>query len=217
MGGDEVVLTANVGENARALLTTQASTKVYRSLKPARQTITATVERGALLAVIPDPLVCFADANFTQTQRYNLRGDASLAVVDWMTSGRHAAGERWAFTRYESRLDIRRDDKPVLFDGIVLERGLDSVSERMGRFDILLTAVLTGPLVAERVVAICQSISQQPVVMRPDAIVTAARLNDGGLLMRMAGMRVEDIAHAIREHLRFLSPLLGDDLWRRKW
>ena len=66
VGGDDIQLRADVTAGARALLTTQASTKVYRSLRPSRQGLTATVDAGALLAVVPDPVVCFADADFTQ-------------------------------------------------------------------------------------------------------------------------------------------------------
>ena len=98
----------------------------------------------------PIPIVCFAGADFTQTQRYELHGDASLAFVDWMTSGRHEAGERWAFSRYESRLDDQcAMDVRSLRDAVVLEHDLDSIAERMGRFEVLLTAVLTGTLVSE--------------------------------------------------------------------
>ena len=66
-------------------------------------------------------VVCFAGADFTQTQRYELHADASLVMVDWITSGRHASGERWAFSRYESRFDIRRGPQRVFFDALVLE------------------------------------------------------------------------------------------------
>ena len=60
-------------------------------------------------------MVCFAGADFAQTQRYDLHADASLVLVDWMTSGRHASGERWAFSRYESRFDITRDGPQRIF------------------------------------------------------------------------------------------------------
>src|SRR5581483_7938617 len=90
---------------AMAVLTTQASTKVYRSLEPATQTLRATVGSGALLASLPDPVVCFADAHFTQTQRIDLDEGGNLVLVDWMTSGRHRCGERWAFAHYENRID----------------------------------------------------------------------------------------------------------------
>ena len=217
VGGDDIQLRADVTAGARALLTTQASTKVYRSLRPSRQGLTATVDAGALLAVVPDPVVCFADADFTQTQRYDLDADASLVLVDWMTSGRHAAGERWAFSRYESRVDIRRGSERIFFDALVLEPNIDSVAERMGRFDVLLTAVITGPLVAGAAMDIVAGISQAPIQHRADLVVSAARLRDGGALLRMAGTSVEQMGRALGAHLAFLSPLAGDDLWSRKW
>jgi hypothetical protein len=33
----------------------------------------------------------------------------------------------------------------------------------------------------------------------------------------MAGTSVEHVGHTLRRHLAFLSPLVGDDLWSRKW
>lgn len=217
VGGDEIRLRTDVTAGARALLTTQASTKVYRSLRPSRQSLSARVDADALLAVVPDPIVCFADAQFTQTQRYELHPDASLVMVDWMTSGRHAAGERWAFTRYESRFDIRRGARRICFDALVLEPNIDSVAERMGRIDVLANVVMTGPLVAAAAVDIVRRLSQAPIVAGADLVASAATLRDGGALLRMAGSSVEQMAHALRAHLACLSPLAGDDLWSRKW
>jgi urease accessory protein len=217
VGGDDIGVRADVTAGARALLTTQASTKVYRSLRPSRQSLTATVGADALLAVVPDPIVCFADAHFTQTQRYDLHPDASLVMVDWMTSGRHAAGERWAFSRYESRFDIRRGAQRIFFDALVLEPNIGSVAERMGRFNVLLTAVMTGPLVVAASSDIVKRVSQSPIAPGADLIVSAARLRDGGALLRMAGSSVELMGRALRTDLAFLPPLIGDDLWNRKW
>ena len=217
VGGDDIGLRAEVTAGARALLTTQASTKIYRSLRPSRQSLTATVGADALLAVVPDPIVCFAGAHFTQTQRYDLHADASLVMVDWMTSGRHAAGERWAFSRYESRFDIRRGAQRIFFDALVLEPNIDSVAERMGRFDVVLTAVLTGPLVAAASADVVNRVSQSPIFTGQDLIVSAYPLRHGGALLRMAGSSVERMGRALRAELAFLSPLIGDDLWSRKW
>jgi urease accessory protein len=226
VGGDDIRLTADVTDGARALLTTQASTKVYRSLRPSQQSLIATIGADALLAVVPDPIVCFADANFTQTQRYDLHGDASLVMVDWMTSGRHAAGERWAFARYENRFDITRAGRRIFFDRLVLESNLDSVATRMGRFDVLLTAVITGPLVATAAADIVTRTSQAPTdrvtrggmpATASDFVASAASLRDGGALLRIAGTSVEHVAHILRTYLTFLPPLIGDDLWSRKW
>jgi urease accessory protein len=217
VGGDAIHLTAEVGSDARALLTTQASTKVYRSLRPSRQAITASVGARGLLAVVPDPIVCFADADFTQTQQYDLHADGSLVMVDWMTSGRHANGERWAFSRYESRTIVTRHAQPIFFDGLVLERDLDSVADRMGRFNVFVTAIVTGPLVATAATGILTRTSQLTVQPNADAVVSGVALGDGGALLRMAGADVEQVRRTLVEYLAFLSPLVGDDLWSRKW
>jgi len=217
VGGDDIQLRADVTAGARALLTTQASTKVYRSLRRSRQSLTATVDADALLAVLPDPIVCFADADFIQTQRYDLHADASLVMVDWITSGRHAAGERWAFSRYESRFDIRRGPHRVFVDGLVLESNVDAVVARMGRFEVLLTAVISGPLVSLAAVELVNRISETSIERGANLVMSAAALRDGGALLRMAGTSVEQVAHALRSDLAFLSPLIGDDLWSRKW
>lgn len=217
VGGDDIQMRAEVTSGARALLTTQASTKVYRSQQRSRQSLTANVCVDALLAVVPDPIVCFAGADFVQTQRYDLHPDASLVMVDWMTSGRHALGERWAFSRYESRFDIWRGSQRVWFDRLILEPGIDSVAARMGRWNVCLTAVISGPLVAGAAKELVAAVSDAPISRRDDLVIAAAELVDGGALLRMAGTGVEAMAHAVRSRFAFLSPLVGDDLWSRKW
>ena len=108
VGGDAIALNVHVEHDARAVLTTQASTKVYRSLRPASQHLNAAIEDDALLVVAPDPVVCFEGADFSQVQEFDLAPRASLVLIDWITSGRHATGERWAFRRYSNRIDVRR-------------------------------------------------------------------------------------------------------------
>jgi urease accessory protein len=216
VGGDEIDLRADVSAGARALLTTQASTKVYRSLRPSRQSLTVTAAAGSLLAVVPDPVVCFAHADFTQSQRYNLDPDASLVMVDWMTSGRHATGERWAFSRYESRIEMKRGSQRIFLDRLVLEHDIEPVAARLARFNVLLTAVISGPLVNAAAGAIVSRVSEMAIVPAADLVVSAATLRDGGALMRMAGTSVEQVSSAVRSCLAFLSPLIGEDFWSRK-
>ena len=223
VGGDEIALSADVTSGARALLTTQSSTKVYRSLRRSRQSVDATVCDGGLLAVVPDPVVCFAHADFVQTQRYDLDAGAALVVVDWITSGRHQCGEQWAFSRYESRITIAREGRPIFMDAIVLQPGLDSIARRMSRCNVLLTLVITGEMVAEYADAILRRISEQPISPeqpehpRRGPLLSASPLRHGGIVVRMAGASVEQVGRTLREQLTFLFPLIGDDPWSRKW
>src|SRR4051812_14789077 len=60
--GDELKLRARIRRGASALVTTQSSTKVYRSPRGCSQSFEAEVEEDATLVVLPDPVACFAGA-----------------------------------------------------------------------------------------------------------------------------------------------------------
>ena len=217
VGGDAIRLQVDAAQGARAVIATQASTKVYRALRPASQDVTASVEADALLVVLPDPVVCFAGADFSQEQRYDLHEGGSLVVVDWITSGRHAAGERWAFHHYSSRIDIRRGGRRILYDTLWLDECDGPIGERLGGFDVCLTAVVTGPLVAEASASMVHAASAYGVERGADLVAAAWRLPDGGALLRMNGASVEQVGAALRRQLSFLGGLLGDDPFSRKW
>ena len=217
VGGDEIHISVDVGPGARALLATQASTKVYRSTTQASQQIAGRVSDDGLLAVVPDPVVCFAGSAFSQVQRYHLESGGSLVALDWITSGRHAGGERWAFHRYSSRLELWRQGRRILYDGLLLDQQDGSVSDRMDRFNVYLLAVLAGPLVSTLAGQFVKTISSAPIERGSDLIISAACLRDDIALMRIAGVSVEQVAATLRGGLAFLIPLLGDDPWTRKW
>lgn len=217
VGGDSIHLTIDVARGARALLASQASTKIYRSLAGARQQVRGRVGEDALLAILPDPVVCFSGSSFCQQQRYDLTAGASLVLVDWMTSGRHASGERWAFNRYESRVDVRRHGQRLVYDGVRLSTDEGAIADRMGRFNVCLVAILVGPLVSAAALSTVEAIAGLPVERNADLIVSAAKLGDEGALLKIAGLCVEQVGAVLREHLRPLTPLLGDDPWTRKW
>jgi urease accessory protein len=217
VGGDAIGLEVEAAAGARAIITTQASTKVYRSLRPASQDIKSSVDDDALLVVLPDPVVCFAGGDFSQRQRYELAERASLVLVDWMTSGRHASGERWAFHHYSSRIDIRRAHRHILYDTLWLDAEDGPIAERLAGFEVCLTAVITGPLVAEAAAAIVRSVAESDGEDRHDFLAAAWRLPDGGALLRINGVSVEQVSAVLRERLAFLGALLGDDPFSRKW
>jgi urease accessory protein len=217
LGGDQLSMDVSVGAGASALLATQASTKIYRSDLPCGQRLEARVEDNALLAVTPDPLVCFADSDFSQRQTFHLAGSANLAVLDWLNAGRRASGERWAFRRYHSRIDIHREGKRVLHESLLLDPEHGVLAPRLSRFNSLALLVLTGPALNEAARAALDSIAAQPLSRNAETIVSASPLADGGALLRVAGIATESVGIVLRQHLKLLCPLLGDDPWARKW
>ena len=215
--GDAISLGIVVDRGAAAVLATQAATKVYRSPAGTSVQLRAAVGDDAVLVVIPDPVVCFAGANYRQEQHFTLSGSAGLVLADSLTAGRRAMGERWAFENYVSRLTIRRGDRLLMYDAVSLRASDGDLCERMRRFDALCVLVIAGLPLHEHAGRLLARVAEAGVARRCDLIVGASRLGDDGCIVRVAGVSVEAVAQAVREYLAFVPGILGDDPWTRKW
>ncbi len=232
--GDRIVMDLTIAEGASAFLSTQAATKVYRS--PCRGTsaeLRARVGAGGLLVAAPDPVVCFAAARYRQVQCFDLAPDAALVAIDWLSSGRWAAGERWAFREYLAQLSVRVDGKLVVHDVLGLRADDGDLAMRMGRFEVMAIAVVIGAgagsrcaRLREAAAALLSRIDGVPVARRPERLLVATRLhglsqrdqkNECGCVIRVAGMSVGQVGRTLRELLAFVPAMLGDDPWTRKW
>jgi urease accessory protein len=215
--GDAIALDIDVAPRAAALLSTQASSKVYRSPRGTSSRLHARVGSGALFVHLPDVLTCFEGARYEQAQRIDLASDAGVVAIDWLSSGRRAAGERWAFAHCRTRLDVYVDAAHVLHDVMLLRPDEGPIAVRMGRFDVIGTIVLAGRVLRDEYGRVLDVVNGSPVGRRAGEIVAASPLGDAGCLVRLAGPSVEDVGRSIRRLLAFVPALLGDDPWARKW
>jgi urease accessory protein len=218
LAGDEISLRLRAGDGTRCVLGTQASTKVYRGGDAtSRQSVDADVGRGAVLAVAPDPVTCFAGSRYEQRQRFRLAETASLLLIDWLTSGRAARGERWAFGRYRTETRIDVGGTCVARDATLLEAdGATTVAERMGRFDCVASVFLLGPDFTAAAAALLERLAKSPVGRRAPLVASASPLRDGALL-RVAGGAAEQVGRFISRCLGPAWDALGEDPWSRKW
>lgn len=185
--GDAISLDVEVEHGATLVLFTQASTKVFRG--HATQVLRADV-RGTLVA-LPDPVAPFAGASYEQRVDVALHGDeAACVLLDGVTSGRPAYGDRWAFDRVDLRTTVRRDGRMLLRDALRLDGGDGSIARRMDRFEALATLVAVGaPAIAERIrgsdevrreLAVAATVREELAVARiaatsPEGALAAAR------------------------------------------
>ena len=213
LSGDSVAVSIDVRAGARAAFVTQASTKIHPGRPGARQSLDAVVAADGLLVVAPDPVVCYAGARYAQRQEFDLAPTASLVVVDWLTSGRAARGERWGFESYESRLAVRRGGKELLRDATLLDGEAGALPGRLGRFDVIALALATGPLFGEGARRLLEEIARRPATRRAPLVVSAAPVGLDGVLLRVAAESFEDAARELRQALAFAWNALGDDPW----
>jgi urease accessory protein len=217
VAGDDIRLHVEVGEEAGALVATQASTKAYPSANGACQTLTADVGAKATLVVLSDPLVLFAGARVETRLEVGLAEDATFVAVEALAAGRVASGERWAPCRCQTRVRVRRAGVTVLDDALLLDPAHGDVAVRMGPFDVWANVILSGPRVSE---AVDELLARERPRHRITGGVPAIELAspfEGGCLLRIAAASTAILSDRVRGALACVAPLLGDDPFTRRW
>ena len=220
VAGDQTRLELDLGAGTCAFAGTQAATKVYRnpSRRPCSHSTRARVAARAVLVFAPDPVQAFADSTYTQRQEFRLEADSGLLLTDWFTSGRAARGERWCFSRFESRNEVFIAGKRIFLDSIRLDsaREFNASAHQTGRFNCFAMLLMVGRGFKEAAERVLVEMAGRPVARR-EALVMSASPIGGGVLIRLAGEGVEAVGRELREYLKTAAPLLGDDPWARKW
>ena len=207
--GDDVALEVTIDPGATALVTTQASSKIYKGTS--RQRLAVRVHGDGNALVVPDPIVPFRDASYTQRTKIALDRDSSLVLCDVVTAGRIAFGERWSCTRFDSCLEIEIDGRRVLCDRVVLD---GAIGEKMTRFSAIATAILVGPRAGTFGRAELEKLGGAG--KRAPLVAAGSPLADGAML-RVAGESIEQVVAATHAMLAGACTALGEDPWSRKW
>jgi urease accessory protein len=117
VGGDQLLITAELEAGSRALLTSVAAQKVYGSVGRSRrhpegswaeQELRFQLAAGSDLEWLPQELVLYADGLFSQRLEVELAEGASFLAAEIVRLGRTADQEQLGSGRWRSALGIRR-------------------------------------------------------------------------------------------------------------
>ncbi|MHC8404451.1 urease accessory protein UreD [Pseudomonas sp. TMB3-21] len=108
-GGDRLDISAHVGADAWAQITSPGAAKWYRAAGAAYQQLTLKVAEGATLEWLPQETIIFSAAQAELSTSIELEGDARLFYWDVVALGRPASGERFDRGHFQAHLQIRHD------------------------------------------------------------------------------------------------------------
>ncbi|KAG6851217.1 hypothetical protein H0H93_015227 [Arthromyces matolae] len=248
VGGDEVQLSVDVDSRTMLVLLSQGSTKVFKT-RPGRrlasvkssgshaggvlmklttiQSMTFRIAAGGALLLLPDPVTCFRSASYNQTQKFYLSENASIVVLDWITSGRMSMGEEWAFSRYYSANEVWVEGKRVAKDVMLLDHTEEGIgeapsrkmSDRLKPYSCYAMVILCGPI-AETTIEHLNVLYDQITIFKAkapaDMLWSLSLMTSGpGAIIRVAGKETETVKRWLAQELVQLQAVVGRDVYEK--
>jgi urease accessory protein len=201
--GDRLSLEVALGLGARAHVTSQSATKIHSmDVNLALQRQSFTLDDGAYLEFLPEPLIPHRRSRFASDTRITVAPSATLLYAEIVQSGRkhHHPDECFGATLLALATEARRPDGRLLFaENLVFEPGLHPPRQTgvMDSFDVFGNAILlTPPAVADRVAARVGA----DVDLKTGVAHGACRLpNEAGLIYKVLGRETLQVKDKVRE------------------
>jgi len=232
VAGDSIRLRVRCEEGSRLLLTTQANTRIFKSIdgQRAAQITEGHVAENALAVVLPDPLVPQAASRYQQVQHWHLADSATLLLADWWHAGRTDLGEQFAFTTFATEWRVSVAGRLTLLDRFALEpeKHLATSQATFGPYQSALSLYLVGPPAGAQFRQLAAVLRQLPppgqtelhasLAGRP-AVVAVTQARENVLLVRALGMSRRDLEPVYQAIAAALAgeELLGFNALQRKY
>lgn len=134
--GDRLELDIHVAAGAKLVLSTPSASRVYRTRSGAAAVCCQKfrVAENASLEWIPEPFIPHAGARYVQRTEIELDAAASLLLFDWISPGRVAMGEVFAYQHLRWELDLLLGGKLIARERYDLQPGDASLEALRAKF-----------------------------------------------------------------------------------
>lgn len=125
-----------VKDNARAIITTQASTKVYKCEHGERVDQETIIELGknSVLEYIADTVILYKNAIYKQINNIYLDDTSTLIYSDGITAGWSPEGEKFTYNKVQLKSNVYINNKIVLLDNLIVNPRENDVT-KLGFFE----------------------------------------------------------------------------------
>jgi urease accessory protein len=201
--GDRLVLEVTLGPGARAHVATQSATKIHTmDANYASQTQVLTLDEGAYLEFLPEPLIPHRQSRFASDTRITLHPTASLLCSEIVQPGRkhHHPDECFGATVLSlATTAARPGGSPLFIEQLLLEPSRHPMRQTgvMDAFDVFGNVILCTPAeTADRI----HARTGAEVDLEQGVAFGACRLpNDAGLVYKVLGRETAQVKAKVRE------------------
>ncbi len=206
MSGDLQQFDYQVDEGANLELLSQSFEKIHRMEEgSASRQVRIRVAKNACLSYYPQPVIPFAESAFDSTMEIHLEDESSrLFLMDILSCGRSASGERFAYRRFSSEVSIWRGGELIYRDNCRYEPEIMAM-EGLGMYEgfshmanIFLTVQETGAVSGRQLLDEIRALLEGA----SDCEGGVSLLSSGDLAVRILGNRaqkLQDVAEKIKK------------------
>lgn len=125
-----------LNNEARAIITTQASTKVYKCLNniTTEQETEITLGKNSVLEYITDSVILYKGAIYKQVNNIYLDKSSTLIYSDGITAGWSPEGDKFTYNSVQLKSNIYVNNKLVLLDNLIVKPDENDVT-KLGFFE----------------------------------------------------------------------------------
>lgn len=185
-------------ENARAVVTTQAATKIYKCDNdlPSYQKNEIILEDNSNLEFITDSVILYKDAMFRQETEIRMKDSASLVYTDGITSGWSPDGGKFKYSNVQMKLKLYIDDKPVLLDNLKLDPRVDRMDSLgfMEEYNNYSSLIVIDDMVNDELIA---TLREKIEELDLNIKVGISKLEVNGFVLRALGNLTQHLEKAI--------------------
>ncbi|WP_297520684.1 urease accessory protein UreD [uncultured Clostridium sp.] len=188
----------HVKENARAIVTTQAATKVYKCMNelPSYQRNEIELEENSVLEFVTDNVILYKDAMFRQDTTIRLRDTSTLMYTEGLTSGWSPDGKRFQYSSVQMKLRMFLNDKPIMLDNLKLDTRVDQM-DSLGFFEEYSnysSLIVIDSLVDAKLI---DTLRGKIKDLKLDIKAGITKLECNGFVLRVLGNLTQDLEKAI--------------------
>lgn len=130
LDGDTYHMKISLDANAHLTLTTQSSTKVYKTPEnEVYQESEFQLGEDSYLEYLPDALIAYKDARYYQKNIVHMEKGASLFYADILTPGWSPEGTAFSYDRVRLKNEIYMDGRLAAYDHVKLEPSSQDMSQ----------------------------------------------------------------------------------------
>jgi urease accessory protein len=214
-GGDRAKTEIAVEAGAQVLFTTQSAEKIYRSDGETSEVEAhVALGAGARLEWLPQETILFQGARFARRLEVDLAADASLFLIEAITFGRIAMGERDIDADIRDSWRIRRAGRLVFAEELRLDRAAATLDRpAVGRGARAIASILIAAPEAQAQLDKIRAALDEACERGEERLEAGATAFDGLVLARLASPSPTRLRAALAEVMMALRGRAAPRVW----